>query len=154
MTGDGPAELLLETEFTEYYSDVSPDGRWIAYVSHESGGNQVSVRPFPRVDEGKWQISCENGHYPVWSQDGRELFYRRQSDPAMMVVQIETDSTFSHGNPEPLFDAGGFLPAGAARGFDIASDGRFLMILLQTGGASLVVVENWLDELADRLAGP
>ena len=153
-SGDGVSELLLQTEFFEWYSEVSPDGRWIAYASNESGRNQIYVRPFPNVDEGKWQISRESGNFPVWSPDGRELFYRRLSDGAMMVVQIETDSTFSHGNPELLFDAAGFLPAGGARAFDIAPDGRFLMIRLQTGGASLVAVENWLDELTERLAGP
>ena len=154
-SGEGVAEPLLQTEFAEYHSDVSPDGRWIAYASTESGEHQVYVRPFPNVDEGKWQISRESGAYPVWSPDGRELFYPRESDQAVMVVPVETDSTFSHGNPERLFDGGEFFGGGVSRPFDLAPDGRALAIRPQTSDSSLVVVvENWLDELQRLVPTP
>ena len=154
-SGEGAAEPLLQTEFAEYQSAISPNGRWIAYASTESGENHVYVRPFPNVNDGQWQVSRESGAFPVWSPDGRELFYPRVSDQALMAVQVETDSTFSHGNPELRFDGEEFFGGTGARPFDIAPDGRFLAIRQQTSDSSLVVVvENWLDELQRLVPTP
>ena len=70
------AEPLLQTEFPEINPEISPDGRWLAYVSNESGQQEVYVRPFPNIEAGKWQVSQDGGRLPVWAPDGRELSYR------------------------------------------------------------------------------
>ena len=86
--------------------NVSPDGRWIAYQSTESGQDEIYAQPFPNVNDGKWQISRGGGVTPLWGPDGRELFYRGLADNAMMVVTLDTEPTFNPGNPALLFEAG------------------------------------------------
>ena len=71
---------LVGSAFAEIHGDISPDGRWVAYASNESGQYEIYVRPFPNVDDGRWQISTDPGLSPVWSRDGRELFFRRLGD--------------------------------------------------------------------------
>ena len=71
----GPAEVLLNTEFNEQDGRISPDGRWLAYRSNESGRDEVYVRPFPDVESGRWQVSTAGGNRAEWGPDGRELFY-------------------------------------------------------------------------------
>ena len=158
LEGDRAAEVLLGTEFNELNGDISPDGNWLAYESNASGRNEVYVRPFPDVDGGQWLISTDGGRTPLWAPDGRELFYREPR--AMMVVPVQTETTFAAGNPELLFE-GNYFGASSGRSFDIAPDGeRFLMIT--QGGTTddtstqtrIVVVENWLDELAQRVPVP
>ena len=146
------AERLLETEFAEFYPQVSPDGRWITYSSNESGINEVYVRSFPNIDDGRWQISRDGGSESVWSHDGRELFFRRTGTVEMMVVAVDTEPTFNPGNPEMLFQApyrSGLL--GRNRPWDVAEDGRFLMIddqlRDQTSFSQINVVLNWTEEL-------
>jgi hypothetical protein len=68
--------LVASAEFEEIMPVLSPDGRWLAYVSNESGRNQVFVRPFPRVDDARWQVSRDGGKNPIWAHSGRELFFR------------------------------------------------------------------------------
>ncbi|MFQ5930287.1 MAG: TolB family protein, partial [Acidobacteriota bacterium] len=150
MEGEPTSEPLLHTQFNEGRAVISPDGRWIAYRSNETGRFEVYVRPFPKVQEGKWQISRDGGVSPVWGPKGRELFYR--AGEAMMVVTIKTEPTFTAGNPEVLFTARYYT--GPGRNYDISPDGqRFLMIkeAEQTEETAvptqLIVVENWFEEL-------
>ncbi|MDA2923602.1 winged helix-turn-helix domain-containing protein [Acidobacteria bacterium AH-259-L09] len=149
MEGEPTAESLLQTQFAELNPVISPDGRWIAYTSDESGRMEVYVRPFPNVEEGKWQISSDGGITPVWGPNGRELFYR--NGEAMMVVSIETEPTFAPGSPEVLFTGRYF--SGTGRHYDISPDGqRFLMIKEQqteetSARDELVIVLNWFEEL-------
>ena len=148
------SETLIETEFSDTFPNISPDGRWLVYASNESGQFEIYVRPFPNVSTGKWQVSRGGGLKPLWAPDGRELFYRRPDDLAMMVAPIETEPTFSPGNPTVLFEATNFpVPAGPRR-FDIAPDGqRFLMT--KEGEATsedatppqINIVLNWREEL-------
>ena len=74
LDGERTVSALVETEFAESRPRLSPDGRWIAYQTDESGGLEVLVRPFPEIDGGRWEASTDGGHSPVWSPDGRELF--------------------------------------------------------------------------------
>ena len=152
LEAEGAPQPLLATSFAEASPRFSPDGRWIAYMSEESGQSEVYVQPFPEPG-GRWQVSDDGGTEPLWSRDGRELFYR--ASRKMMVVEVETEPEFSPGTARPLFE-GPYLSALAgavygAGGYDVAADGqRFLMIELEEDAPALtqiVVVLNWLEEL-------
>ena len=161
MEGGQEEELLIEEPFGQLYPEVSRDGRWIAYQSNESGQTEIYVRPFPNVDEGKWQISRDGGFNPLWGPDGRELFYRGPGG-AMMVVPTDTEPTFNPGNPDLLFEAGHLLAiSGGVRAFDISPDGqRFLMLTQGSAGDSTAVdsqinvVLNWSQELLELVPVP
>jgi eukaryotic-like serine/threonine-protein kinase len=147
---------LVRTTFSERNGEVSPGGQWLAYESNESGRLEIYVRPFPDVNGGRWQVSTGGGSMPLWSGDGRELFYV-SSDGAMMITRVEAGRTWVAGTPVQLFRGDYLFTTGAAtRTFDIAPDGkRFLMIKdIETPNApqaSIVVVEHWFEELK-RLA--
>jgi serine/threonine-protein kinase len=140
---------------------VSPNGRWIAYDSDETGESQIYVQSFPNVDEGRVTISIDGGNEPVWSRDGTELFFR--NGDAVMAVGVEDDEAFSPGAPEVLFTGSYWSAGDSTPNYDVAADGRFLM--MRSAGASgqgaaqaleqtlLVTVENWFEELR-RLAPP
>ena len=113
LNGEQGIEWLLESEYDEEYAEISPDGRWMAYESDESGRFEIYVRPFPNVDEGKWQISGNGGDHPLWAPDERELFYRGPNGE-MVAVPIDTESNFSAGSPDVLFEASDFLGSGGA----------------------------------------
>ena len=147
---------LVKTPFDESYAAVSPDGRWLAYLSNESGQYQIYVRPFPNVEDGKWQISRDGGvGGPVWGPDGRELFFRGNLT-TMRRVRVETEPTFVPGRPEVLFPnpyRGGGM--GRARPIDLSPDGtRFLMIKETPLDLHFVVVQNWHQELLERVPVP
>ena len=145
---------LVQTTFSERSGEISPDGRWLAYESNESGQREIYVRPFPDIDTGRWQVSTGGGNHPVWARSGEELFYLAP-DVAVMRVAVEGAATFRAGTPTRLFQ-GPYLGPGAGRGFrtyDVSPDGqRFLMIKEGTpeeSGAppSLILVQNWTEEL-------
>jgi len=152
LTG-GDVRPIVAAPFSEANASISPDGRWLAYQDNTSGRTQVTVRPFPDVDEGNWQVSTQGGRDPIWSRDGRELYY---VDPegTMMRVPVTFTPTFAHELPQPLFDASSY-ESGIGRNFDIASDGRFLMVETEEAAVGeqpeLVVVVNWLDEVRARV---
>ena len=161
MDDERASATLIETEFTEAFPEISPDGRWMAYNSTESGQFEIYVRPFPNVDAGRWQVSRGGGRKPVWAPDGRELFYRRPNDLAMMVVSLETEPTFRPGNPEVLFEAADFPEVTGPRWFDIAPDGQRFLMTKQGGMTSedtappqINVVQNWFQELTERVPVP
>jgi Tol biopolymer transport system component len=154
--GSRATERLVQTTATESLGDLSPDGRWLAYQSDESGRNQIWVRPFPNVDDGHWQISVNGGMSPVWGRNGRELFHLDGTN-AVTSVPIRTAPTFSAGTPTKLFD-GRYLASPFWRAYDVSPDGqRFLMIKDSAAAEqpstppSLVVVLNWFEELKRRL---
>jgi serine/threonine-protein kinase len=156
-TGSRRAEPLISTPFVERNPQISPDGRWLAYESNESGLYQIYVRPFPNVDSGRWQLSTSGGTRPVWARNGSELFYL-DSGPALTVVTVQTKgSTFGAGNPTKLFDMRYFVTNGGPV-YDVSPDGqRFLMIKENATGdsstpASMVVVEHWFEELKARVS--
>ncbi len=149
--GHEPTSLLAEA-FEERYPAPSPDGRWLAYASNESGDWEVYVRAYPRLD-GKQQISRDGGSMPAWSPDGRELFYMTPKavdrEYAIMAVNVSLTPSFRASTPRELF-RGRFLYADQLRTYDVHPDGRFLMIEddeeRPTHG-SLRIVLNWFDEL-------
>ncbi len=142
----GPREWL-STEFNEGEARVSPDGRSIAYVTDATGEFEVWVRPFPGPG-APVRVSSSGGREPVWSPDGKELYF--QAGGAVMAVAVDTAPMLNTGVPERLF-AGGFRPydANMPASYDISSDGRFVMV--EQGDSHdpphIVVVTNWLEEL-------
>ena len=136
------SELILHESFHERWPDLSPDGRWIAYSSDESGMFEIYVKPFPDVDQGKWQISTEGGNWPVWSPDGRELYYFNRG---MMAVEIETEPTVTAGPPRVLFQ-GSYL-VGGGRHYDLAPDGERFLMIRASSSEQINVVLNWFEEL-------
>ena len=146
MEGERTSRPLFQSQFNERYGAISPDGHWIAYESNESGRPEIYVRPFPNVEEGKWQISSDGGQKPVWAPRGQELFYR--NGQAMMVVGIKTEpTTLTQGSPEVLF-TGRYVLSGTVVNYDISPDGRrFLMIKEKEGPGQINVIQNWFEEL-------
>jgi serine/threonine protein kinase/Tol biopolymer transport system component len=149
--GTGMADPFLQTPFSEGLSRVAPDGRWVAYVSNESGRNEVYVRPFPDHG-GKWPISTQGGNNPVWARNARELFYR--SGNQMMVVDINAQPTFTASKPRVLFE--GLYEAGPDTNYDVTRDGqRFLMVKRVEQPAPAVqlnVILSWSRELQRRVS--
>jgi len=144
---DHKADLFLQTASVSDVPKFSPDGRWLAYASDESGRREIYVQPYPGPG-GKWQISTDGGNEPVWSPNGRELFYRNQDK--MMAVDISTQPAFAAGKPHELF-AGDYVRSYAGGPFyDVSRDGnRFLMLKPVGEGAptQINVVLNWTEEL-------
>src|SRR5262249_46857165 len=146
---------FLKTPFREAYGAFSPDGRWVAYHSNESGQQEVYVRPFVPPGAGqitgpteeKWQVSTAGGVFPQWKPDGKELYYL-SPDGAMMAVPIAvTGSTLEPGSPVRLFSTrimGGGLDAQQRRQYDVAPDGRFLInTVLPAPPAPITLLQNW-----------
>jgi serine/threonine-protein kinase len=152
--GTGEVRKVVASEFSEFDPALSPNGRWLAYVSNRTGQDEIWVQGYP--DGVPVRVSSNGGYEPLWSADGRELFYRQGS--AMMATSVETGSEFSFAAPKQLF-SGEYSqsPAGNIRGYDVARDGRFLMILAQTNESrvsaseSIVVVQNFTEELKQRV---
>ncbi|HJR60978.1 MAG TPA: protein kinase [Vicinamibacterales bacterium] len=141
---------LLSGEFLEVNADLSRDGRWLAYQSDESGRHEIYVRPFPSVDAGQEQISTHGGTRPVWSSNGRELFFL-DGDNHLTSASVQHSPTFRAGTPVKILDKRYFVGPGS-RPYDVSSDGRFLMVKdTEDTAASMVVVLNWLEELKSKL---
>ena len=164
MEGERTVGMLFEEEYGEQEPAMSPDGRWLAYLSIETD-RRVLVKPFPNIGDGQWNVTVDHeGVQPMWSPDGRELFYRNIGNN-LMVAQVETEPTFSSRTPEVLFDLSRWglgLGPELGRQFDIAPDGRFILPTSGTAAQTsddepfngLIFVENWFEELAARVPVP
>jgi len=145
---------LINTAFRDTWPAISPDGRWIAYTSDESGRQEVYVRPFPDVGRGRWQVSTDGGKMPRWTKHGRELIFRRGPDLAgeFWVSAIQPGASFGAGRPTQIAGL-----ANASNDYDIAADGRLLATMPARGSdveasrLRIVVVQNWFDELKARV---
>jgi Tol biopolymer transport system component len=163
FSGDRKAELFISLPDTLHaHAAFSPNGHWIAYTSSESSGQtrglNIYVQPFPKTGAARYQISREGwSDVPVWSPDGKELFYFRLDSSRLMAVAVQTQPTFSFGQPRELPIAGIVQDTGGRR-YDVTSDGkRFLVILPpdQTAGKprrtqQVNVILNWFDELKGK----
>jgi eukaryotic-like serine/threonine-protein kinase len=153
--GDSTPVPLVTSAFTELHPAISPDGRWLAYTSIESGENEVYVRPFPATTGARWQVSNGGGSQPRWSSDNRELFYL---DAAFRVVaaEVRTAPTFEVAELRPLFDASGFFRDGFHQSYEVLPGGRGFVFLRPhqaghtTPGVTLVEAEHWLDDVRAR----
>jgi serine/threonine-protein kinase len=151
---------IISTPASEENATLSPDGRWLAYQSDESGRNEIYVRPFPEVESGRWQVSTGGGIAPRWSRNGLELFYYYNDGRSgrLMAVDVDTSTVFRPGAPRLLFEGPDLAPQQGRQIFDVSlDDQRFLMIKrAETSDADapesqLIVVQNWFEELK-RLA--
>jgi serine/threonine-protein kinase len=140
-------QSLVATPAYEGGARLSADGRWMAYVSNESGRNEIYLRPFPGPGE-RWQVSIEGGTQVVWNPDGRELFYRQ--DERMMAVDVTTTPSVTLSPPRQLFETRYVYGAGITiANYDIARDGqRFVMVKAESMVSRLNVVLNWFTDLA------
>ena len=147
------AQPFLRTRFDEAVPRFSPDGRWLAYSSFESGRSEIYVQPYPGPG-GKWQISTEGGTEPAWNPNGRELFYR--SGDKMMAVDITSKPGFAAGTPRNLFEGRYETAIVPIDNYDVSPDGqRFLMLkpIEQTRAAptQINIVLNWFEELKQKV---
>ncbi len=136
---------------------LSPDGHWLAYLSTETGRPEIYVRPWPDIESGRWQVSDNYGVYPVWSPDGRTLYYLAVTTREIMAVPVRLRPTFSTGTQKALFTYRFPIPIGYAD-YGVAPGGRFIAIkpgtTAPTGAPtpdSLVIVTHWAKEVAARV---
>jgi eukaryotic-like serine/threonine-protein kinase len=143
MKGERKPFPVVKTRFTELFATFSPDGRYIAYQSNESGRAEIYVQEFPQA-RSKWQVSTEGGSEPYWRADGRELYYR-SPDARIMAVPVEGGATFTAGTPNPLFRAR-IASLIVRTHYRPTPDGQRFLILAPEGRATIVpttVVLNW-----------
>lgn len=153
MLGERTPAIFLKTPFMERWAVFSPDGRWVAYHSSESGRLEIHVRPFvppgaAAVGLGsQWQVSSAGGVYPVWRHDGKELYYLNPAGEMMAASITVTRSTLASGAPVVLFPTrivGGGADGQQGRQYDVARDGRFLInTLLDNAMAPITLLQNW-----------
>jgi serine/threonine-protein kinase len=141
---------FLNSPAREAYPEFSPDGRWMAYVSDESGRYEVYVRPFPGPG-GKWLISQEGGSEPLWARNGKQLYYRSLDAAQIWAVDVQADGGFSASKPRLLFKTP-LMPGLPEREWDVSLDGqRFLMVKIEevkpTPVTEMVLVTNWSQDL-------
>jgi serine/threonine protein kinase/Tol biopolymer transport system component len=154
--GSGSVTPFLNSQFNESYPEFSPDGRWMAYTSDESTRAEVYVREFPGPGM-KYQISNEGGNQPLWARNGKKLFYRWQDQ--VWVVDYQTDGGFSTSKPRLLFEKSGYGGGSPIRSWDLSLDGQeFLMIKPEQREPApvteMILVQNWFEELKERVPAP
>jgi hypothetical protein len=152
--------MLLDSAANETTPSLSPDGRWLAYASNESNQPEIYVRPFPDVDGGKWQVTSSlnsgGSALPVWSVDGRELYFLNPASASLYAVDVKADRTFTAGTPRAMFNVSGLdFPVSSMRPLTAgAADGRLLGLAFDAAVSAeaperrdLVTVLNWAEEL-------
>jgi Tol biopolymer transport system component len=148
---------LVETPIEERNGELSPDGRWLAYEAESPlvpGQLDIYVRPFPAVNRAVWQVTRAGGTFPIWSRDGRKLFYVALGGSIVAVPVEASTTTWNAGSPTELFRGAYFLREGSlGRQYDVAPDGRFLMLKRETVDETphFVIVQNWLTEIARQV---
>lgn len=151
--GDTTRIPLVATRFAAFSPRVSPDCRWLAYSSDETGRREVYVRSFPNTETVRVRVSTAGGIDPVWSRNGRELFYKNGSDE-LVAATVSRDTTFTIEQQHVLFSTAGYEDyAGLGRSYDVSPDGtRFVMVRLPSRSRDkLILVENFFEELKENL---
>ncbi len=148
----GTPKAFLATPFTEQSATYSPDGRWIAYASNESGANQIYVRP-SAGEGGKWQVSVDGGVFPRWVRGGRGLVFR--SREAILMADVDGGAAFRAGTPKVLFSAGP-ISTGNSGAYDVSADGKRFLILKapdegRAGPPQVNFIFNWFEDIRRRV---
>ena len=138
--------VVLQTQFNETHGRFSPDNRWLAYVSNESGRNEVYVQSFP-PSGGKWQVSTTGGAQPHWRADGKELFYMTP-DRKLMAVDVNSQQSFGVGAPKLLFQTT-VARYEAPNRYAVSRDGQRFLInsAVEEVSHTMTVVLNWTAEI-------
>jgi Tol biopolymer transport system component len=163
---DGPVsqpvkpEVVVQGPFDERQPAISPDGKWLAYASDDTGDYQVYVRPFPNVNGGKWQISAEGGLlYPTWSRSENRLFFRNTGNQLLSSTYLVQNGAFV-AQPPTLWSEQRVADLGlaGAQNFDLAPDGRRVAAIMPAPGPTgdarrhtVVLLDNFVDELQRRV---
>ena len=157
LDGDRKPKPFLVEPNVQSHPVFSPDGRWLAYMSNQlvAYSPQIFVQPFPMMN-AKYQITTNNGGEPLWSPDGKQIFY--YWDGRLNVVDVQTGPPFSFGKSAPLPITGAIQNIGSPRNYDMTPDGKFIIILnaeqnqnTQSSTPQLNVVLNWVEELKRRV---
>jgi Tol biopolymer transport system component len=144
--------VLVKNEFCNHYPAVSPDGHWMAYQSNVSGQAEIYIERYPETGS-RQQISTSGGNRPVWSRNGRELVFSSLDNRQMLAVPVQSGTTLVAGRPQVLFEFAMLPVTGGNRPWDLAPDGRFVIIgsgQAEAGGsapANLILVQHWFEEL-------
>jgi Tol biopolymer transport system component len=147
--GDTAATPLVVSTATNMFPALSPDERWLAYGSDESGTMEIYVRPFPETSSAKWQVSTTGGSQPVWSKSGHQLYYVNGKNE-MVAADVRPGATFAVGEQRPLFSVAPFLRLGPIPSYDVTADDKRFLMLREGESAQeseLVVAVHWLDGL-------
>jgi len=155
LTGDTTPVPLATSDYLERNPEISPDGHYLAYASNETGRMEVYLRPFPSVGGGKWLVSSAGGMTPLWSRDGKELFYRNGGGD-MVSVEVTASGPPPLGRQRVLFSALAYTFEGVHRTYDVTPDGRRFLMLRNVANSStdngaVVVVENFFDVLRHKV---
>jgi len=148
LKGDKKPWKYLDSKYDEYEASISPNGKWLAYLTNESGSYQGYVRSFPNK-EGKWQISTDVIEEPRWSPDGKTLYYRKGSQ--LIAVPVTTSPTYSAGIPKVLISGFPSMNVDSGISYDITSDGKYFITTTPVKGSTLKnisIVLNWTEEIA------
>ncbi len=150
------ARILVRGDFSSARGAVSPDGRWIAYESNSSGRYEIFIERYPNLGN-RQQISDRGGRDPRWSSAGNELFFATENGAEMYAVPVKSGTTLEAGRPQRLFEAAMVPIVVGDSPYDVAPDGRFLILRRARGDAddgtqgTLVLVQNWFEELRQRV---
>jgi serine/threonine-protein kinase len=150
---------LLQSNAIEWLGELSPDGRWLAYDSNESGQFEVYLRPFPDVTSARTQVSAGGGGFPRWGPPGSNELYYVAADGAMMAASVELEPALRVGRPSKLFQYSDRITLGAGgRPYDVANDGRFLVPRVfpddTSQSVNVTVILNWFEELREQVPVP
>ena len=155
---DSVPQPLLSESYDEKAPALSPNGRWLAYESNETGRDEIFVRPFPNVGDGKWQVSTAGGRMPLWARSGNELFYMNERRE-LVAQSVVAQATFQRREQRVLFTIGEeFIISDHYTPFDISPDGQRFIMVRSVGSATdrgalrqLILVENWVEELRSKV---
>ncbi|MGH7523793.1 MAG: protein kinase domain-containing protein, partial [Gemmatimonadales bacterium] len=154
VTGDTATIPIATSNFSELQPALSPDGRWVAYVSNDAVTNEVYVRPFPNAAAGRWQVSNGGGGSPVWSPDGKELYFLDLAN-RLIAAELAPGPSFSVTDLKPLFDATRFSYFAFHQAFEVTRDGQFVFLgpigPIVAPSIRLVKVDNWFADLRAKL---
>ena len=146
---EGERVELVASDFSELAPALSPDGGWMAYSSNEPGQNEIFVVPFPNVGDARWAVSVGGGREPLWSRDGRELFYLAGNGD-LVAVPIRTETVFAAGTPTVLFSGSGYRISTFHRQYDVTPDGERFLFIRRVGAnqqSRMILVQNFFEEL-------